>query len=31
MIPVVMAMSEVENGIKASINDVEAGWQLFIG
>jgi hypothetical protein len=31
MIPVVMAMSEVENGVKASLNDVEAGWQLFIG
>lgn len=29
MIPVVSAMSEVENGIKAVLSDVEAGWQLF--
>lgn len=30
MIPVVAAMSEVENGVKASMADVEAGWELFI-
>ena len=30
MIPVVMAMSEVENGQKAVLKDVEAGWQMFI-
>lgn len=30
MIPVVMAMSEVENGQKAVLKDVEAGWQMFV-
>lgn len=30
MIPVVAAMSEVENGVKAVMADVEAGWELFI-
>ena len=30
MIPVVAAMSEVENGVKAAMTDVEAGWELFI-
>ena len=30
MIPVVMAMSEVENGTKAKREDVEEGWRLFI-
>ena len=30
MIPMVAAMSEIENGVKASREDVEAGWQLFI-
>lgn len=30
MIPVVAAMSEIENGTKAITSDVEAGWQLFI-
>lgn len=29
MIPVVAAMSEVENGRKAVMREVEAGWQLF--
>lgn len=30
MVPVVAAMSFVENGIEANIADVEAGWKLFI-
>lgn len=30
MIPVVAAMSRVENGIPAVMKDVEAGWKLFI-
>lgn len=30
MIPVVMAMSEVENGVKALREDVEKGWELFV-
>jgi hypothetical protein len=30
MIPMVAAMSEVENGVKAAMADVEAGWELFI-
>ena len=29
MIPIVMAMSEIENGVLAIIDDVEAGWELF--
>ncbi|MCC8062446.1 MAG: structural protein P5 [Rikenellaceae bacterium] len=31
MVPVVAAMSRMENGIPAMMADVEAGWQLFIG
>lgn len=30
MIPIVAAMSAVENGVEAKISDVEAGWKLFI-
>ena len=30
MIPIVCAMSEVENGVPADYKDVEAGWLLFI-
>lgn len=30
MIPVVMAMSEIENGRKASREEVEQGWRLFV-
>lgn len=30
MIPIVAAMSRVENGIPAVMSDVEAGWKLFI-
>jgi hypothetical protein len=30
MIPVVCAMSRVENGVQAIREDVEAGWELFI-
>lgn len=30
MIPIVAAMSRVENGVPAVISDVEAGWKLFI-
>lgn len=30
MVPVVAAMSRVENGIPAAIAEVEKGWQLFI-
>lgn len=29
MVPIVMAMSEIENGVKAVAADVEAGWTLF--
>ena len=29
MIPVVAAMSQMENGVKAVWEDVEAGWRLF--
>lgn len=29
MIPIVLAMSEIENGIKAISKDVEEGWRLF--
>lgn len=29
MIPIVLAMSEIENGIKATSKDVEEGWRLF--
>ena len=30
MIPVVMAMSEVENGVRAQREDAERGWELFV-
>lgn len=30
MIPMVAAMSEIENGVKAVLSDVEAGWELFV-
>lgn len=30
MIPVVAAMSEIENGVAANITEVEQGWRLFI-
>lgn len=30
MIPIVAAMSRVENGIDACMTDVMAGWDLFI-
>lgn len=30
MIPVVCAMSRVENGVPAIVGDVQAGWKLFI-
>lgn len=30
MIPVVAAMSQMENGVKAVWEDVEAGWRLFV-
>lgn len=29
MIPIVAAMSRVENGVSADISEVEAGWELF--
>ena len=29
MVPIVMAMSEIENGVKAVAADVEAGWAMF--
>ena len=31
MIPIVSAMSKIENGVAANIADVERGWALFIG
>ena len=31
MIPIVAAMSKIENGVAANIEDVERGWELFIG
>lgn len=31
MIPIVSAMSKIENGVAANIEDVERGWELFIG
>ena len=31
MIPIIMAMSKIENGISANRTDVESGWKLFIG
>lgn len=30
MVPIVAAMSQVENGVPAVMDDVEAGWELFI-
>lgn len=30
MVPIVAAMSFVENGVEAKMSDVEAGWELFI-
>jgi hypothetical protein len=30
MIPIVVAMSAVENGVEAKMHDVEEGWKLFI-
>ena len=30
MIPIVAAMSRVENGVEADMADVQAGWELFI-
>lgn len=30
MIPIVAAMSAVENGVEAKMHDVEEGWKLFI-
>ena len=29
MVPIVAAMSEIENGVKAAMNDVYEGWKLF--
>ena len=31
MVPIVAAMSEIENGVAASFNEVAEGWQLYIG
>ncbi len=31
MIPIVAAMSEIENGVKADMDDIIKGWDLFIG
>lgn len=31
MIPIVEAMSKIENGVAANRADVERGWELFIG
>ena len=31
MIPIVAAMSKIENGVAANIADVERGWELFVG
>ena len=31
MIPIVSAMSKIENGVAAKRADVEAGWRLFMG
>ena len=30
MVPIVAAMSEIENGAKAAMNDVYEGWALFV-
>lgn len=31
MIPIVAAMSRIENGVSANLAEVEQGWSLFIG
>ena len=31
MIPIVSAMSKIENGVAAKLADVEEGWRLFVG
>ena len=31
MIPIVAAMSKIENGVAANLADVERGWALFMG
>ena len=31
MIPIVAAMSKIENGVAENIADVERGWELFVG
>ena len=31
MVPIVAAMSKIENGVAANIADVERGWELFVG
>ena len=31
MIPIVAAMSKIENGVAANLVDVEEGWRLFVG
>jgi hypothetical protein len=30
MVPIVVAMSKVENGVPAELSEVETGWKLFI-
>ena len=30
MIPIVAAMSKIENGISPTLSEIEEGWQLFI-
>lgn len=30
MVPIVAAMSQVENGVEAVMTDINAGWELFI-
>lgn len=30
MIPIVAAMSKIENGVAANLADVEEGWRLFV-
>lgn len=30
MVPIVAAMSFVENGVEAKMLDVQAGWELFV-
>lgn len=31
MIPIVAAMSEIENGVKPRMDEIIEGWQLFVG